>query len=159
MAFPLFKYEPFVPDESSSVVLPFWNMPPRPYAESMTFGSHLRTAREAKKLSQEQLGKGLGTDGADASKSVVYGWEKGQHFPRVDQLILICNKLGCSADCLLFGADAPAKLSPESAQLAAEIDGFEGEVRSHIIRLCKETIRFARDFKGEAAPEAKRNAG
>lgn len=125
-----------------------------PYAENMTFGSQLKKAREAKKLTQEQLGKGLGTDGKDLSKSVVYGWEKDQHFPRVDQLALICSRLGCSADFLLFGAESVTQLSPESAQLAQEIDTFKGEVRKHIIRLCKETIRFAQGLNAEAAPEA-----
>ena len=120
----------------------------------MSFGSQLKTAREAKGLTQEALGKGLGTNGADASKSVVYGWEKDQHYPRVDQLILICDKLGCSADYLLFGTGEPARMSPESAQLAELIDCFEGEERSHIIRLCKETIRFVRARNGGSAPDA-----
>jgi transcriptional regulator with XRE-family HTH domain len=72
----------------------------------MTFGARLRAIRESKGLTQEALGRGLGTDGADASKSVVYGWEKDQHHPRVDQLMLICDKLGCTADYLLFGKEA-----------------------------------------------------
>lgn len=112
------------------------------YAQHMTFGERLRAAREKKGLTQQDLGKGLATDGQDASKSVVYGWEKNQHHPRADQLAMICSKLGCSADLLLFGIDTGATLSPESAQLAQEIDQFAGEDRQHVIRLCKETIQF-----------------
>lgn len=71
----------------------------------MTFGLRLRLVREQKGLTQDGLGKGLGTDGKDVGKSVVYGWEKDQHMPRVDQLLLICQRLDCSADYLLFGKE------------------------------------------------------
>lgn len=71
--------------------------------KAMTFGVRLRLAREQKGLTQEGLGKGLGTRGKDVGKSVVYGWEKDQHFPRADQLALICQALGVDADYLLFG--------------------------------------------------------
>jgi transcriptional regulator with XRE-family HTH domain len=73
----------------------------------MEFGERLAAERKAKGLSQDAFGKGLGCawrDGkrTDAGKQVVLGWEKGRHFPKVDQLVLIC-KLGCSSDYLLFG--------------------------------------------------------
>lgn len=74
-----------------------------PYALEMGFGERLAAARIAAGLTQAGLGRGLGTDGSDCHKSVVLGWEKGRHFPRVDQLVLICRKLNCSADELLFG--------------------------------------------------------
>jgi transcriptional regulator with XRE-family HTH domain len=111
--------------------------------ESMSsFGERLRAARQRRGLTQQDLGKGLATDGLDASKSVVYGWEKNQHHPRADQLALICSRLACSADWLLLGIDTGAKLSPEAAELAHEIDQFEGDERQHVIRLCKETVQF-----------------
>lgn len=68
----------------------------------MSFGARLAQKRLEKGLTQAGLGVGLGT-GKDAGKGVVYGWEKDQHYPRVDQLILICNRLNCSADYLLYG--------------------------------------------------------
>ena len=149
MAFPFRKYEWFVPVESSSVVLPFWHNTMDAYAEKMSFGSQLKAAREAKGLTQQELGKGLGTNGKDASKSVVYGWEKDQHYPRTDQLERICSRLGCSADYLLFGVETPVKLSPETARLAQEIDAFEGKLRGHVIHLCNETIQFVRGLGRE----------
>lgn len=97
------EYESVVPDESSSVVLQIWHMQGAAYAPAMTFGSRLKAAREAKGLSQTELGKGLNTGGEDAKKAVVSGWENDHHYPRVDQLMLICNKLGVGADFLLFG--------------------------------------------------------
>lgn len=69
----------------------------------MTFGNRLKKARIAKKLSQEQLGKGLGVLGVDVTKQTVYGWEKDHHHPTTRQLALICAKLGESADWLLLG--------------------------------------------------------
>lgn len=72
----------------------------------MSFGTRLSLARKNKGLTQADVGVGLATDGGDASKSVVYGWEKDQHYPRVDQLTLICKRLGCGADYLLFGVQS-----------------------------------------------------
>lgn len=77
--------------------------------------------RKLRGMTQTELGKGLGTDGADVGKQVVYGWEKDQHYPRVDQLILICEKLSCSADHLLFGNGAMT-ISPKF--LAAQKAGW-----------------------------------
>ena len=89
--------------ESSSTVLQNRHNGRSAYAVPMTFGKRLAAVRKERGLTQQDLGRGLGTDGADAGKQVVYGWEKDQHFPKVDQLILICRKLKCSADYLLFG--------------------------------------------------------
>lgn len=71
-------------------------------------------------MTQQELGKGLSTGGEDASKSVVYGWEKNQHYPRVDQLMLICQKLTCSADYLLFGLDPTLSPKVKAAQQAVQ---------------------------------------
>jgi len=84
----------------------------------MSFGERLAAARQKKKMTQTELGKGLGTDGADAGKQVIYGWEKNQHYPRVDQLMLICKKLDVSADFLLFGEESSSRFL--MAEAAAE---------------------------------------
>lgn len=107
------------------------------------FGGWLRAKREEKKLTQEQLGKGLATNGEDASKSVVYGWEKEQHYPRVDQLYLICEKLGCTADALMFGKETEGVFAPDVAQLAKRIDSLRGEVRDRVITLCEQALSLA----------------
>lgn len=88
----------------------------------MTFGARLAKQRERLGLSQTDLGKGLGTDGEDASKSVVLGWEKDRHSPRADQLKMICERLQCSADFLLFGQAErwPLDLVPMDLYLALE---------------------------------------
>lgn len=115
------------------------------------------------------MGKGLGTDGADASKSVVYGWEKDQHFPRVDQLVLICERLDCSSDYLLFGKVAPSEWSKESAEIAAELDSMLPRQRAWtlsnirtILEVSNETFRLAQKDEpsdGNQEPVRKRAAG
>lgn len=109
----------------------------------MSFGARLADARKRKGLTQEGLGKGLGTDGADASKSVVYGWEKDQHYPRVDQLVLICQKLGCSADHLLFGKVEESHLPAELADLAQSMTPLQPRLQRWVISTLKTTIEAA----------------
>lgn len=111
----------------------------------MSFGTRLTEVRKRKGLTQEALGKGLATHGEDASKSVVYGWEKDQHFPKVDQLVLICNKLGCSSDYLLFGREGSSSLSPEAAAIAADIDTLQGQRREQVLLMCRQAISLARN--------------
>lgn len=67
------------------------------------FGQRLRAARENAGLSGIELGKGAGENGRDASKQSVSDWENDRHYPKADQLRLICMKLNISADFLIFG--------------------------------------------------------
>lgn len=109
-------------DELDSVVLPNCHIERSAYACHVRFGARLAAMRKLRGMTQTDLGKGLGTDGADVGKQVVYGWEKDQHYPRVDQLMQICEKLSCSADYLLFGAGAMT-ISPKylAAQRAVSL--------------------------------------
>lgn len=113
----------------------------------MTFGSRLKQLRQAKGLTQTQLGLKLGAHNQDAGKQVVMGWEKDQHFPKVDQLVLICNRLDCSADFLLFGETRETGLSPEAIQVARTLDSFTGEDRRHVLTHWLETARFFRQAR------------
>lgn len=103
----------------------------------MTFGARLAKARNARKLTQTEVGKGLGTDGADAKKSVVYGWERKNHYPRADQLALICQKLECSADWLLTGIPTDWPFSLELRKRVDHMDEaaqrkLENVMRAHL---------------------------
>lgn len=110
-------------------------------------------ARKAKKLTQEGLGKNLGTDGKDASKAVVYGWEKDQHYPRVDQLVLICDKLDESADYLLFGRrPTVANLTPEVSALAEAIEKLTKPQRDWVLMVLRNTIELAPQAIPNTAP-------
>lgn len=108
----------------------------------MEFGDRLASRRKDMGLSQEALGEGLGTDGKAATKQTVVGWEKGRHFPKVDQLRLICERLNCSADWLVFGATAA--LSPLAIELAQELDTVADMAEQReAFNICRGTIRMA----------------
>lgn len=101
------------------------------------FGQRLAAKRQAKGLTQADLGVGLGTDGENASKSVVWGWEKNQHYPRVDQLRLICDRLGCSADYLVNGIAQELPFSRELMERVSQMDAgatlqLENVMRAHL---------------------------
>jgi len=70
---------------------------------SFGFGERLRKAREAIGLSGTELGKGAGENGKDASKASVSDWEHERHYPKADQLRVICLKLNVAVDDLIFG--------------------------------------------------------
>ena len=123
----------------------------------MSFGARLRFAREAAKKTQTQLGQGLGTDGADVSKSVVLGWEKDRHFPRADQLGVICARLGVSADNLLFG-DESASLSPAAIQAARMLDSLPLAARERVAAIWHEVVAMAAPTQTASAAPVKRFA-
>lgn len=70
---------------------------------SFGFGERLRKAREAAGLSGTQLGEGAGENGRDASRASVSDWEHERHYPKADQLRVICLKLNVAVDDLIFG--------------------------------------------------------
>lgn len=61
-----------------------------------TFGDRLKEARKAKKLTQKELAKILGT-----TESNVNNYEKNRAYPKAEAIIKICNELNVSADWLL----------------------------------------------------------
>ncbi|WP_083944687.1 MULTISPECIES: helix-turn-helix transcriptional regulator [unclassified Variovorax] len=71
--------------------------------KSFGFGSRLRAARQSRGMTGEELGRGAGEGGKDASKASVSDWENERHYPKADQLRVICMKLDISPDELLFG--------------------------------------------------------
>jgi transcriptional regulator with XRE-family HTH domain len=109
----------------------------------MTFGTRLKQVREAKGITQKTLGKGLGARGKDASKASLSDWEGGDHFPKVDQLIIICERLSASADYLLFGKEVATGLSPEVAALARQIEALPPQRRDQVMKICKSALDMA----------------
>jgi DNA-binding XRE family transcriptional regulator len=71
--------------------------------ERDTFGARLTCAREAKKLTQGDLGNLLG----GVSKQAISHWECDRYSPSVPQLRALCQYLEISADVLL-GLREPA---------------------------------------------------
>lgn len=70
---------------------------------SFGFGERLRKARKEKGWSQSEMGKGAGENGRNASKQSVTDWEKERHYPKADQIRVLCLRLGVTADELIFG--------------------------------------------------------
>jgi len=101
-----------------------------PEGPPATLGQRLRATRKARGMTQADLGKGLSADGQDVGTAVIDAWEKDQHEPRVDQLVMLCQRLKVGADLLLFGT---AELSPEAIRLARELDGMDGQVRALVV--------------------------
>lgn len=54
-------------------------------------------------MSGIELGRGAGENGKDASKQSVSDWEAERHYPKADQLRVICLKLNIAVDDLIFG--------------------------------------------------------
>jgi transcriptional regulator with XRE-family HTH domain len=114
----------------------------------MSFGARLTAARKRKGLTQEQLGKGLGTDGKDAGKAVVYGWEKDQHMPRVDQLTLMCERLDESADHLLFGTPSRADFPPGLVELMNSVAALPAKQRELVLLQMKTSLQLGQETLG-----------
>ena len=59
-------------------------------------GTYLRKYREAKKLYQSDVAQAVGV-----ANSTYANWEQGTNRPSADQLVILCQVLGVSADELL----------------------------------------------------------
>jgi transcriptional regulator with XRE-family HTH domain len=66
----------------------------------MSFGQRLKTLREEKGLTQEELGKIIGV-----SDVAILQYEKGKRRPDLDKLILFSNYFECSIDYLAGKTD------------------------------------------------------
>jgi len=65
------------------------------------FGYRLAAARKKAGLTQDEFGKGMRADGGDLQKATISHWETGTHLPNVEQLRLICVRLGITANDLI----------------------------------------------------------
>lgn len=66
--------------------------------DDMEIGARIRAARQARGLSQAQLGEAIG-----ASPKTVSSWETARSTPATHYLRLICEALKESADWIIFG--------------------------------------------------------
>lgn len=112
----------------------------------MGFGGRLRQKRKEAGLTQEELGRGLGTDGKDVGKAVVYGWEKEQHFPKVDQLEILCRRYRWSADFLVLDQVGTSDLAPDVAELVSEMNDLPAKHRDWVLMTLREAVKLAREM-------------
>lgn len=125
--------------ESSSAVPIVWHETSSLYAQTMDksasfgFGDRLKQARTNAKLSGAELGRGAGDKpGKDASKQSVADWEAERHYPKADQLRLICLKLNISSDYLIFG---DLKKDAELAKAASVVQALSGDQRRKLLAM------------------------
>lgn len=110
---------------------------------SFGFGARLKKARETANLSGTELGRGAGEKpGKDASKQSVADWEAERHYPKADQLRLICLKLNISADHLIFG---DIKKDAALLQAASVVQALTEEQRKKLLSM----------MMGPAVPDGK----
>lgn len=68
-----------------------------------SLGYRLCEARKARGWTQGELAEGLSTTGEDLSKAAISAWERNTRQPSARQLAILCDRLGVTADYLLFG--------------------------------------------------------
>lgn len=122
---------------SSQTILPICNVGGDAYACWMEkkpgfgFGERLKAARVLAGISGAELGKGAGENGRDATRQSVSDWENGRHYPKADQLRIICLRLNVSADHLIFG---DLRQSVAMAKAASAVQELTQEQREELLR-------------------------
>jgi transcriptional regulator with XRE-family HTH domain len=85
------------------------------------FGERLKLARTQAGISGAELGKGAGENGRDATRQSVSDWEHDRHYPKADQLRIICLKLNVTADHLIFGDLRQSQAIAKAASAVLEL--------------------------------------
>lgn len=94
-------------------------------------GNNIKKEREARKLTQNELGKILGV-----SKQTVSSWENNTKKPRVDKLNAIAELFNTTVDDLLEKELVP-KAEEKYYKIAKEIYELDKEDREFIKRMIK----------------------
>lgn len=81
----------------------------------MTFGTHLKQARQKQNLTQQQL-----ADQLHVSRQTISGWENGRTYPDIDALIALSDLFGLSLDDLIRGDHKLAADMQAKAQAATK---------------------------------------
>lgn len=107
------------------------------------FGERLRSARKARKISQDELAKVI-----DVSKGTISNYENGVSFPNEEKLIKISERLNVSFDYLLGRIDDPDMTLEEYINKRSEEEDIIGLHFSNdeLKNLSKEKIDSIIDF-------------
>ena len=130
-------------EESSEAILNICHKDLSAYAPPMTFGTRLRDLRKAKGLSQEELGRDLGPGGESVSKQAVSNWEKDRFIPSIHEIPKICDRLGCSADYLICGRQAPDAVSQEVFEIAKLLQTLDPDKRGRLLAIWRQMVPIA----------------
>lgn len=100
-------------------------------------GQRLQERREAKKLTQTQVGSHFGVD-----KGTVSAWEKGRGVPDALRLADLARIYGVATDALVYERP-PRPFSEDVWELAANLDALDDSKKGLALRLCWEVVRLA----------------
>lgn len=109
------------------------------------FCQRLREAREARKLTQPQVGEIFGVE-----KGTVSAWETGKNLIPVDRLSRLCQEYAETADWLILGV-RPPPVSAYSATVAETADLMEKLTPSQRRQLYAMAQVMLSDAEGETA--------
>lgn len=86
----------------------------------MKFGDNLQSIRKYKKISQEMLAEKVGVSRQSVSK-----WERGESYPEMANILILCDIFGCKINDLVH-------------ESMADIDSLGEEVKSCVVKFKKE---------------------
>jgi len=92
----------------------------------MTLGEHMAQLRKRKKLSQNDLGKKVGTSG-----DIIGRYERNEVKPSIEVAAKIADELGVSLDFLLGKTDV--EVDRQLLKRVLEVQQMEEEDREHIL--------------------------
>ena len=99
----------------------------------MKFGSNLRYYRRALGLTQKELGDRIGVTSQAVNK-----WENGSRLPRMNDVLRICEVLGCTPDDLI--KDESETLSAKEASLVSMFRQVPYDVQEIVLTILKSRI-------------------
>lgn len=105
-------------------------------------GARIKECRESLGLTQEEFAEKVGLSGNQIARI-----ERGESFPRLDNLILILNTLGVSADAIFCDVlEQPS--DSYTSSLAKELEGLPMNERLRILQILRFVVHQAKeDFK------------
>ena len=92
----------------------------------MTLGAHINSLRKAKKLSQGELGKKVGTSG-----DIIGRYERGEVTPSIDVAVKIADALEVSLDFLIGKVDQ--EVDQHLLKRIIEVQQMKEDDKEHIL--------------------------
>lgn len=99
----------------------------------MNFGTNLRDYRKANGLTQKELGARIGVTSQAVTK-----WENGSRLPRMNDVLKICEVLGCTPDDLV--KSNAETLTAKEASLISMFRKVPEDVQNIVLTVLKSRI-------------------
>ncbi len=89
----------------------------------MKFGDNLQNLRKQKKMSQEELAEKV-----DVSRQSISKWERGESYPTMNNIMILCNIFHCNINDLVHNS-------------LADIDSLDEEIKMNVVKFKEEKQR------------------